>query len=243
LDVKHEKKVEVLAMGRIAPIAFIVFTALFDTPALAQDTKHVAFTDETCAGLVYERKEVSRPAKITLPDVGMSKEALAKGQKVQVALSAVLCRTGRVTDIVVSKGSPDGMTERVVEAIRLTKFTPAMKDGQEVSQLAKFEFRFGFIGERHPLAQGPLEGRIIDSVEVCGYREELKDEIDECMKLLAGQLYSLAGQLYSKEQVEHVWRTLLESGDFDREASKLRIEASEMGGLGVVIELKERPKH
>ena len=81
---KHEKKVEVLAMGRIALIAFIVFTALFDTPALAQDTKHVAVTDETCAGFVYERKEVSRPAKITLPDVGMSKEALAKGQKVQL---------------------------------------------------------------------------------------------------------------------------------------------------------------
>jgi TonB family protein len=223
-------------MRRIALLAFIVLTALFDTSALAQDIKHVAVTDETCAGLVYERKEVSRPAKITLPNVGMSKEALAKGQKVQVALSAVLCHTGRVTDIVVSKGSPDGMTERVVEAIRLMKFTPAMKNGQEVSQVAKFDFRFGFIGERHPLAQAPLEGRMIDSVEVNGYREELKDEIDKCMKLLSGQLYS-------KEQVEHVWRMLLESGDFDREASKLRIEESEMSGLAVVFELKERPKH
>jgi hypothetical protein len=216
-------------MRRIALLAFIVLTALFDTPALAQEIKHVAVTDETCAGPVYERKEVSRPAKITLPDVGMSKEALAKGQKVQVALSAVLCHTGRVTDIVVSKGS-------VVEAIRLMKFTPAMKNGQEVSQVAKFDFRFGFIGERHPLAQGPLEDRMIDSVEVNGYREELKDEIDKCMKLLSGHLYS-------KEQVERVWRMLLESGDFDREASKLRIEESEMNGLAVVFELKERPKH
>ena len=223
-------------MRRIALLAFIVLTALYDTPALTQDTEHVADKDETCAGLVYERKAVSRPAKITLPYVGMSKEALAKGQKVQVALSAVLCRTGRVTDIVVSKSSPDGMTERVVEAIRLMKFTPAIKDGQEVSQVAKFDFRFGFIGERHPEAQGPLNGRMIDSVEVCGYREELKFEINEWMKLLSGKLYS-------KEQVEHVWRMLLESGDFDSEASKLRIEENEMGGLGVVFELKERPKH
>ena len=222
-------------MRRIARLAFIVLTALFDPSVLAQDTNHLAVTDETCAGLVDERIEVSRPAKITLPDVGMSKEALAKGQKVQVALSAVLCRTGRVTDIVVSKASPDGMTERVVEAIRLMKFTPAINDGQEVSQVAKFDFRFGFIGERHPSAQGTLEGRMIDSVEVGGYREELKEEINECVK-------RLSGQLYSKEQVERVWRMLLESGDFDREASKLRIEESEMGGLGVVFELKERPK-
>jgi TonB family protein len=223
-------------MRPIALLALIILTAPFHTPALAQDIKHVAVTDETCAGLVYERKEVSRPAKFTLPDVGMSKEALAKGQKVQVALSAVLCHTGRVTDIVVLKGSPDGMTERVVNAIRLMKFTPAIKNGQEVSQLAKFDFTFSIIGERHPLAQGPLEGRMIDSVEVCGFQEDLKDEINESMKLLSGQLYSRA-------QVEHVWRTLLELGDFDREASKLRIEESERNGLGIVVELKEKPKH
>ena len=219
-------------MRRIALLAFMVLTARFETSALAQDL----VMDEACAGRVYERKEVSRPAEITLPDVGMSKETLAKGQKVEVALSAVLCHTGRVTDIVVSKGSPDGMTERVVEAIRLMKFTPAIKNGQEVSQVAKFDFRFSFLGERHPLAQGPLEGRMIDSVEVCGYRAELKEEINECMRLLSGQLYS-------KEKVEHVWRMLLQSGDFDREASKLRIEESEMSGLAVVFELKERPEH
>ena len=224
--------------GKI-PYLVVVLTALFDTHTLAQDSKQLAVTDEACAGIVYERKEVSRPAKIKLPEVSMTKEAQearAKGQNVQVVLSAVLCRTGRVTDIVVSKGSPDGMTEKVVEAIRLTKFTPAMKDGQEVSQVLRFDFRFHLIGERHPLAQGPLEGRRINSVEVGGYPKELADKINDCMKLLSGDLYS-------KEQVDRVFRLLLESGDFDREASTLRIEESERGGLGVVFELKERPKH
>lgn len=214
---------------------FIVLIAIFNTSALGQDITPEAGADETCGGPVYERREVSRPAEFRMPDVGMTKEALARGQKAQVILSSVLCRTGQVTDVVVLKGSPDGMTERVIEAVRRIKFTPAMKDGQEVSQTVRFDLRFGFIGERNPLAQGPLEGRTIDSVEVGGYREELKDEINECIRLLSGQSYN-------KEQVERVWQTLLESGGFDRRASTLRIEESEMGGLGVVFELKERPK-
>jgi len=206
------------------------------TSAFGQDTKPGDAANETCAGRVYERKEVSRPAKFRTPHVSMTKEALARGQKLEVVLSAVLCRTGHVTNIEVSKGAPDGMTDKVVEAIRLMRFTPAQNDGQMVSQVTRFDFRFGFIGERHPLAQGPLEGRRIESVEVGGYRKELKNEIDESIKILSGEFYN-------KEQVERVWRKLIESGYFDREASTLRIEEGERGGLGIVFELKEKGKH
>jgi TonB family protein len=216
---------------------FIVLVAVFPICALGQGTRPGTGPDETCAGPVYERKEVLRPAEFKVPVLAMTKEALARGQKVQVVLSAVLCRTGQVSDIEVSKGEPDGMTDRVVEAIRLLKFKPAENNGQAVSQVIKFDFRFGFIGEPRPLAQGPLEGRRIDSVEVGGYREELRSEIDECLKVLSGRLYD-------KEQVERVWRKLIELGDFDREASRLRIEESEtFGGLGLVFELKAKTKH
>jgi TonB family protein len=216
---------------------FLLLVAVFPTSALGQGTSPVTGANETCAGPVYGRKDVLRPAEFKVPVLGMTKEALARGQKVQVILSAVLCRTGQVTDIEVSKGAPDGMTDTVVEAIRLLKFKPAENNGETVSQLAKFDFRFGFIGERHPLAQGPLEGRTIDLIEVGGYREELKSEIDECLKLISGNLYN-------KEQIERVWRKLIELGDFDREASTLRIEEREMsGGLGLVFELKPKTKH
>jgi hypothetical protein len=167
----------------------------------------------------------------------MSKEDLARGQRLNVVLSAVLCRTGQVTDIEVSKGEPGGTTDEVVEAIRLMKFKPAENNDQPVSQMARFDFKFGFLGERHPLAQGPLEGRTIDVVEVGGYSEELKGEIDECIKLISGNLYD-------KEQLDRVWQKLIELGDFDRQASTLRIEESEAsGGLGIVFELKAKTKH
>jgi hypothetical protein len=87
------------------------------------------------------------------------------------------------------------------------------------SQVIKFDFRFGFIGEPRPLAQGPLEGRRIDSVEVGGYREELRSEIDECLKVLSGRLYD-------KEQVERVWRKLIELGHRRRS-----VQAPHRGGV------------
>jgi TonB family protein len=186
---------------------------------------------------VYEMKEVSRRAEFRVPVVTMTKEDLARGQRLHVVLSAVLCRTGQVTDIEVSKGEPGGTTDEVVEAIRLMKFKPAESNGQPVSQAMRFDFTFGFLGERHPLAQGPLEGRTINLVEVGGYREEQKGEIDECIKLISGNLYN-------KEQLERVWQKLMELGDFDRQASTLRIEESDMpDGLDVVFELKEKTKH
>jgi len=215
----------------------IVLVAVFPISASGQGTSPATGANETCTGLVYERKNVSQPAEFKVPAVQMTKEDLAKGQRLNVVLSAVLCRTGQVTDIEVSKGEPGGTTDVVVEAIRLMKFKPAESNGQPVSQVMRFNFSFGFIGERHPLAQGPLEGRTINLVEVGGYREELKGEIDECIKLISGNLYD-------KEQLERVWQKLLELGDFDRQASTLRIEESEMrGGLDVVFELKQKTKH
>jgi len=215
--------------------AFVVLTALFDTSALGQNPKHESDTNETCVGPVYAKKEVSRPAEFTRPIVGMTKEARARGQRVRVTLSAVLCHTGRVTNIEVSQGAPDGMTESVVEAIRMIKFIPAEKDGQTVSQVVRFDFNFGFIGEPRPLAQGPLEGRRIGMVEVGGYRKELEDDMQNFMKL--------SGQLYDKVLVERAWQMLLESGDFDREASVLRIEEGNFGALAIAVELKQKTKH
>ncbi len=127
------------------------------------------------------------------------------------------------------------MTERAVEAISKAKFTPAESAGQAVSQEIKFEFRFSYIGDRRPLATGSLEGRVIDSVAVAGYSESMKSEIEKCMNLLSGQVYS-------KELIERVWQKLLKLEDFDPKSSKFRVEESERGGLGVVYLMQKRLK-
>ena len=78
-------------------------------------------------------------------------------------------------------------------------------------------------------------GRMIESVEVGGYREGQLDGLWKRMK-------TRSGEIYSKEFIEQDWRMLLEAGDFDKEASTLRIEEGERGGLVVVFELRGKPK-
>ena len=91
------------------------------------------------------------------------------------------------------------------------------------------------VGEPRPPAVGPFKGRRIDSVEVGGYREESKDDVDEWMRLLSGRPYD-------ERQVRRVWRLLLKSGGFDEASSALRVEEGEMGGLGKSVNTDTRTR-
>jgi TonB family protein len=97
---------------------------------------------ETCSGPVYEKRAVSRPAQYHLPQVRATDGARPRVRSGFVTASAVLCRDGRVTDIVVAKGSPSGYVRRVVEAVRGMRFTPAEKDGEAVSQKVQLEYHY-----------------------------------------------------------------------------------------------------
>jgi len=100
-------------------------------------------SDETpengsCGGTIYERSAVDRPAIISSPP----KLELPVGVKKiegRVILNAVLCHTGKVTDVEVVESLPYGITERAVEAVLRAKFIPATKEGQNVSQRIRFE--------------------------------------------------------------------------------------------------------
>jgi len=99
--------------------------------------------EETCSGPIYRVKEVTRRAKITyIRDPGFTEEARAHGVEGTVVLTAVLCRTGKVTDITVVEGLPDGLTEAAVESTRGIKFEPAEKGGEAVSQFLRRELHF-----------------------------------------------------------------------------------------------------
>ena len=215
--------------------AAVALVLLMCASTLAQERGPEA-SGETCAGPVYKHADVSRRATFnSRPSPALTDEAISHALRGQVVLSAVLCKTGRVTDIQVMEGLPFGVTERAVEAVRQAMFSPAEKDGQPVSVTTRFVFKFGYIGDRGPLAQGPLVGRIIESVEVGGYPEDGWDDLWARMK-------TRGGQVYNKERIEQDWRMLLEAGNFDKEASTLRIEEGSRGGIVVVFELREKSK-
>ena len=213
-------------------LASIAPLLLIGASMSAQEREREA-SAESCTGPVYKHSEVSRRAVFSSrPLPRLTDEAIAHGTRGQVVLSAILCRTGKVTDIQVIKGLPFGVTENAVEAVRQVRFSPAEKDRQPVSVAMKFEFKFHYIGERGPLAQGPLAGRIIESVEVDGAVQW--DDLSKRMK-------TRSGEAYNKEQIEQDWQMLLAAGNFDKEVSNLRIEEGERGGIAVVFELRKKP--
>jgi UDP-N-acetylenolpyruvoylglucosamine reductase len=151
-------------------LATLLMVFAFESAAIAQGS-NIVIKDEKCVGRIYEPKEVTQRPRFghrTSPD--FTTEALAHHVRGRVVLSAVLCGTGKMTDIKVIEGLPFGMTERVIEAARQIKFEPAEKGGRRVSEVVRLEYNFGYIGDRNPPAQEPTAGRLIERVEITGLR-------------------------------------------------------------------------
>lgn len=208
----------------------------FDAAATAQGSK-IIVNNEKCRGRIYDPKEVSfRPKISSKPSPDFSAEALAHTVRGRVVLSAVLCRTGKVTDVQVIESLPFGMTEKVIKAARQIKFEPAEKDGRRVSEVIRLEYNFGYIGERRPPAQEPVAGRLIETVEITGLRSRQAQEIMAYLK-------TRPGEPYRQEQVLADLQSLLSLGLFDRLETRVRVEDGTRGGINVVFELTElRPK-
>lgn len=68
----------------------------------------------------------------------------ARQNKIQgaVMLNMVFTADGRITDIRVVRGLPDGLTESAIESAKKIRFQPAMKNGQPVSVRGNIEFNF-----------------------------------------------------------------------------------------------------
>jgi TonB family protein len=231
--VMQEKCKEARSMKKF--LAAVAPALLICAPAFGQQSSREV-SNEKCPGPVYKHDEVSqRPIFYSRPSPTLTDSARAHGVRGQVVLSAVLCKSGHVTDIDVIEPLPDGVTERALEAARQTKFAPAKKDGLPVSEQTTFIFQFRYIGERGPLAREPLRGRLIESVELTGNAESGWDELKE-------RITTRPGDIYDKEKIEANWQKLLEATDSDKEASTLRIEEGNRGGIAVVFELKTKRK-
>jgi len=161
----------------------------------------------------------------------MTKEALSHDVHGRVVIEAVLCHTGKVTDVLVIETLPDGMTEKAVEAARSTKFTPAQINGQPVSQKVGFEFSFNERGLE--IAAKEAEGRLVDFLEIVGNRRLTDKEVLECIQTRPGEAFSV-------ERIKKDLAAILATGQFDKRL-RVAVEESGRGGVGVVFEVQELP--
>jgi TonB family protein len=92
---------------------------------------------------VMRAGEVTRRAVlVSKPEPGFTEQARRNNVTGVVKLRLALRADGTVSDISVLKGLPDGLTERAIEAARRIRFTPAQKDGRNVSQWVSVEYNF-----------------------------------------------------------------------------------------------------
>jgi TonB family protein len=91
----------------------------------------------------YRARELDRRAIITFkPEPGYTEEAKQNNVEGVVRLKAVLCPAGKVLDISVVEGLPDGLTEEAIKAARGIRFRPAERKGKPVAQLVTLEYYF-----------------------------------------------------------------------------------------------------
>lgn len=222
------------ALLSILATFFIAFG--LEAAAIAQGS-NTTVNVEKCGGRIYEPKEVSlRPKISSKPTPAYLEEATAHGVRGRVVLSAVLCRTGKVTDVQVIESLPFGMTEKAIEAARAIEFEPAQKNGRRVSEVFRLEYNFGYIGDKGSPAQEPTSGRLVETIELTGLRSKQPQEIMAILK-------TRTGEPYNPEQLITDFQSLLALGFFDKKESRVRIEDGIRGGIKVVFDLLElQPK-
>jgi TonB family protein len=93
----------------------------------------------------YRSAELVQKAVIVYkPEPSYTEEARSNNVAGVVRLRAIFTSSGKVTDISVVKGLPDGLTEKAIAAARHILFFPARKDDREVSQYVVLEYNFNF---------------------------------------------------------------------------------------------------
>jgi TonB family protein len=95
------------------------------------------------ASRVYTGKEVDKKARVLRkPEPKYTKDARKHGIEGTVILRVVFASTGRVTNIHVVSGLPDGLTDRSIEVAQKIKFEPAIKDGHPVSMWFELQYNY-----------------------------------------------------------------------------------------------------
>ena len=225
-------------MKIVPPTVAAAFLSLLLCPAPvpARQTKAPP-AGERCDGQVFLPSEVTRKARVKHnPVPGFTDEARANDIQGTIRLRAVLCRTGRVTDIEVVQGLSHGMTELAVEAARGIKFEPALKDGRRVSQTINLEYHSHLAGSRtqpdEDLAKGA--GRLVEQLIIDGNRRLTDSQI-------IANLLTREGERYKETTVRRDLQALLELGTLDKTQTRVSIETGPRGGVVVIFSVFELP--
>lgn len=92
---------------------------------------------------IYKGHEVTSSARIvSRPEPQYTKEARANGIEGTVVLRGVFAASGKLENISVVSGLPNGLTESAIKTARKIKFEPAVKDGRYVSMYIQIEYNF-----------------------------------------------------------------------------------------------------
>jgi len=92
---------------------------------------------------IFPGKDVDTKARlISKPEPSYTDAARNHQITGTVILKALFASSGKVTNIRVAQGLPDGLTERAIKAARKIKFIPATKEGKYVSMWMQLEYNF-----------------------------------------------------------------------------------------------------
>lgn len=121
-------------MKWILAVALVVTAAVsLGVQAYAQDS--VGDDDK-----VYTAQEVDKKARIKNRLENLPQRKPDCPETVQAKLKVVLHKSGKVTEATVTESSGCSFDAEVIRVARQLKFTPALKDGQPVSQYSELEY-------------------------------------------------------------------------------------------------------
>ena len=128
-------------------VVLILFLACTSAMPVAKPAAQSADDDK-----VYWAQEVDVKAKIKNKLDSLPTRKSDCPESVQVTLTLVLRKSGKVTDITVLESSGCSYDREAIKAVSKLKFEPALKDGHPVSQYSEVKYKTerSHWGDRRP---------------------------------------------------------------------------------------------
>jgi Surface antigen variable number repeat/Gram-negative bacterial TonB protein C-terminal len=220
------KRLLLLLAGAATLLAIIRVQAAQNRPGI---------DSQSCSTPIYSAKEVTRRAKIIDgANLNALYEAFGLDAYGRVIIEAVLCRSGKVTDIKVIESAPPTMGEFVARAVSLIRFTPAEFNWHSVSQSQRFEFLINGPSDIKAIDPAAAAGPLIEEVDIVGIRRFTKEEILRWIQ-------TRPGDIYNQPQIARDLSAILATGNFEQMYSRVTTEDGVRGGVVVRFQLVENP--
>jgi hypothetical protein len=216
-------------MKRLTSAGFVLLLAVLAAPAQRG-------VSEECLGKIHGARDVTRRARILEgPDLSIITRVVEPNVRGVIVLDAVLCRSGRVTDIRIIEGLSPSVNEFTTAAVRLVRFVPAELRWHSVSQRIGFEIHFGGnVPGIKVTTSVDAAGRLVESVNIIGHRRLTTKQILSWIQTRPGESYRL-------KQIERDLEAILATGHFDKTQTSVTTEDGTHGGVGVTFEVVELP--